>query len=297
MTPSSPAGAPTAVAAGSEPRPASSLILLRDGAAGPEALMLKRSGLSDAFGEAYVFPGGKLDRADAELDAAANLDEMPASLQARLGEVETSASTAAGLFVAAIREACEECGVLVAAGGAAAAADAVADRVRAGERFDVALAASGLRLAVSALVPWSRWITPLSRLQAKRFDSRFFVARAPADAIARHDGHEATESAWLAPRDALERYWARAIALAPPQVMTLAHLARHASVASVLDEGRARPPFRVQPHVLDEGGAMTLCFPGDAAHPVGTGVMPGPTRLAVTKGRFDPEGGFAAFFE
>jgi 8-oxo-dGTP pyrophosphatase MutT (NUDIX family) len=293
MTPSSPAGPPAA----SEPRPASSLILLRDGASGPEALMLKRSGLSDAFGEAYVFPGGKLDRADADLDAAAFLDEMPTSLQVRLGEAETNASTAAGLFVAAIREACEECGVLLAVGSDAAAARGVADRVRAGERFDAALTASGLRLAVSALVPWSRWITPLSRLQAKRFDSRFFVARVPADAVARHDGHEATESAWLAPRDALVRYWARAIALAPPQVMTLAHLARHASVASVLDEARARPPFRVQPEVLDEGGAMTLCFPGDAAHPDSACGMPGPTRLAVTKGRFDPEGGFAAFFE
>jgi 8-oxo-dGTP pyrophosphatase MutT (NUDIX family) len=296
MTSPSPSGTPTA-AAPTDPRPAASLILLRDGASGPEALMLKRHGLSDAFGEAYVFPGGKLDRADAELDPSRFLDEAPASLQLRLGEAATDASTAAGLFVAAIREAVEECGVLLASPGAAARAAEVAERLRGGERLDAALDAAGLRLAVSALVPWSRWITPLSRLQAKRFDSRFFVARAPSDAIARHDGREATESAWLEPRAALERYWARGIALAPPQVMTLAHLARHASVAGVLDEARSRPPFRVQPEVLDEGGRMTLCFPGDSAHPVAERLMPGPTRLAVAKGRYDPEGGFAAFFE
>jgi 8-oxo-dGTP pyrophosphatase MutT (NUDIX family) len=297
MTSSSPGGAPTTTTPTAEPRPAASLILLRDGAAGPEALMLKRHGLSDAFGEAYVFPGGKLDRADVELDPARFLDEAPASLQVRLAEAATDASTAAGLFVAAIREACEECGVLVASPGAAAHAAAIAERLRGGERLDAALGVAGMCLAVSALVPWSRWITPLSRLQAKRFDSRFFVAHAPEDAIARHDGREATESAWLAPRAALERYWAREIALAPPQVMTLAHLARHASAASVLDEARGRPPFRVQPEVLDEGGPMTLCFPGDAAHSVGERLMPGPTRLAVAKGRYDPEGGFAAFFE
>src|SRR5262245_10509124 len=114
--------APTPPTARDEPRPAASLMLLRDGPAGPEALMLKRSGLSDAFGEAYVFPGGKLDGADAALDATTFLDEIPASLQVRLGEPETNTSTAAGLFVAAIREACEECGVLLAAGAASAAA-------------------------------------------------------------------------------------------------------------------------------------------------------------------------------
>src|SRR5689334_10571751 len=85
------------------PRAAATLILLRDGAGGPEVLMLKRHGLSDAFGEAFVFPGGKVDAADGVLDAAL-LDEPPASLHARLAEPDVDAAAAAGMFVAAIRE-------------------------------------------------------------------------------------------------------------------------------------------------------------------------------------------------
>jgi hypothetical protein len=146
-------------------------------------------------------------------------------------------------------------------------------------------------------VPWARWITPRSRLQAKRFDARFFVARVPPDAVARHDGRETTESAWLRPRDALARYWAREIALAPPQIMTLAHFARHHALAGILEEARARRPFHVQPHVLDDAAGTVLCFPGDAEHPVAARAMPGPLRLAVRSGRFDPEGGFDAFFD
>ena len=69
----------------------------------------------------------------------------------------------------------------------------------------------------------------------RRFDTRFFVAQAPADQTALHDNEETTDSVWLAPRAALEQYRDGRIDLAPPQIMSLAHLARHASVASVLD--------------------------------------------------------------
>jgi 8-oxo-dGTP pyrophosphatase MutT (NUDIX family) len=90
------------------PRPASTLVLLRDGDGGPEALMVKRHGLSDVLGDAYVFPGGKLDDSDLQLSPARFIDESPAALQARLGEPDCASGMAVGLFVAAIREACEE---------------------------------------------------------------------------------------------------------------------------------------------------------------------------------------------
>src|SRR4051812_16921248 len=165
---------PAAASSSGEPRPAATLILLRDGPDGVEVLMLKRHGLSDAFGEAFVFPGGKVDAADAAI-APGGIDESPDALRARLGEPGLDAPTAVGLFVAAIREACEEAGVLLAErdGGA------IASAVRGGASFAATLAAAGVRLETSALQPWARWITPRSRLQAKRFDARFFVARVP----------------------------------------------------------------------------------------------------------------------
>jgi len=279
-------------------RPAATLILVRDGAQGVEVLMLKRHGLSDAFGEAFVFPGGKADAADTAIGVSPDaIDAAPAALHARLGEADIDASTAAGLFVAAIREAAEEADVLLAQGAQPDATNAALAALREGVPFASALASARVRLLASALHPWARWITPVGRLQPKRFDARFFVAREPPDAVARHDGHETTEAAWLQPRAALERYWARDIALAPPQIMTLAHFARHATVESILAEARGRVPLHVQPHVLDEPAGMTLCLPGDPEHPVATRAMPGPLRLAVRAARFEPDGGFDAFFD
>ena len=279
------------------PKPAATLILLRDSAAGPELLMLKRSGLSDVLGHAFVFPGGKLDAADLDVDPATALDEGAAVLARRLGEAGTEPALAAGLFVAAMREAFEESGVLLACEANESIAADVAALVRNGSTFAVALAECKVRLASSQLLPWTRWITPVTSLQAKRFDTRFFIARAPRDAQARHDGHETTEAVWMRPRDALERYWAGGIALAPPQIMSLVELTPHADVDSALAAAAQRAPPLIQPLVLKIGEGSMLCYPGDAEHPVATRAMPGPLRLAMRNGRFEPVAGFDAFFE
>ncbi len=276
------------------PKPAATLLLLRDSTAGPEVLMLKRSGLSDVLGHAFVFPGGKLDAAD--LDPAIALDEEAAVLARRLGEADTDPALAAGLFVAAMREAFEESGVLLACDANESIVADVAALVVTGSTFAAALFECKLRLASSQLLPWTRWITPVTSLQAKRFDTRFFIARAPRDVQARHDGHETTETAWMRPRDALERYWAGEIALAPPQIMSLVELTLHVDVTSALSAAAHRAPPLIQPLVLKVGEASMLCYPGDAEHPVATRAMPGPLRLAMRNGRFEPEPGFKAFF-
>src|SRR6188768_3354960 len=93
-------------------RAAASVVMLRDGAGGLEVFLLKRHGLSDVLGGAYVFPGGKVDREDAQwLD---RLDEPPESLHGRLGEPELPVDDAATLYVTAVREAFEETGALYA---------------------------------------------------------------------------------------------------------------------------------------------------------------------------------------
>lgn len=280
------------------PRPAATVVLLRDAPAGLEVFLMKRHGLSDVLGGAYVFPGGKVDAADAELDMAAHLDQPLDRLHAGLNEPEIDQRTAGAVYVAALREAFEESGVLFAEGQPASGlADRAAALLRQGLDFNTVLAQLALRLQTLGIVPWSRWITPVTpSVTNKRFDTRFFVAAVPGGQVASHDNFETTESVWLSPRHALQQYWDRQIELAPPQIMSLAHLSRHAGVESVLAEARARLPPVIQPEPFDHEGSRVICYPGDARHSVREQALPGPTRLSYRNRRFEPDAGFEALF-
>ena len=278
-------------------RPAATVVMLRDAPGGLEVFLVKRHGLSDVLGGAYVFPGGKVDRTDAEIDMAAHLDRSPEQLHAALHEDDLDPLGAAGVYVAALREAFEETGVLFAVGADAALADQASRLLREGRAFDEVMAMMALRLTASQLTPWSRWITPvLAAVSSKRFDTRFFIAEVPSGQVATHDNHEATESVWLTPRTALQQYWDRHIQLAPPQIMSLAELSRHDCVDSVLVHARGRRPPLIQPESFDEHGTRVICYPGDSGHPVRERAMAGPTRLHFRDKRFEPIGGFDALF-
>lgn len=280
----------------SPPRDAATVVMLRDTDAGLEVFLVKRAAASDVLAGAYVFPGGKIDEADSTL--IAQLDQPLTVLHAALGEPETSAEHAARCYVAALREAFEESGVLYAHGATAAQVAEATGLLRAGHGFAEVLTRLQLQLDTRSVQPWSRWVTPrMASVSSKRFDTRFFVAAVPRVQTARHDDHEATASVWLAPRTALEHYRDGVIELAPPQIMSLAHLARHADVASVLAEARSRPPALVQPEPYDDDqGVRVLCYPGDPRHSVRERALPGPTRLRYGQRRFEPEDGFDALF-
>ncbi len=246
------------------PRDAASVLLLRDAAdgAGVEIFMVRRHQKSDVLGGAYVFPGGKVDEGDAGVIREATLAER---LYQRLGEPELGREMAAAMFAAAARETVEDCHVSV---------------------------------GVAELVPFCRRITPRTpSLQRKRFDTRFFAAPLPEGARAAHDNHEAIASIWFAPRLALERYWAGDIDLAPPQIMSLAQLSRYRSLAEALDDIGRRPPPLIEPASMKIDDVRAVAYPGDPAHPLREKVMPGPTRLVFRNRRFEPDGGFAAFFQ
>ena len=278
-------------------RAAACVVMLRDEAGVLEVFLLKRHGLSDVLGGAYVFPGGTVDLADADLDLQAHLDAPAHVLHAGLGEPDLDPGQAAALYVAALREAFEETGVLYAHDAGAAQAAQATQLLREGRAFDEVLALMGLRLAASRLQPWSRWITPsVGGVMRKRFDTRFFIAAVPEGQTASHDNHEATESVWLTPREALRRYWDGLIELAPPQIMSLAHLARHASVQSVLAQARLRPPPVILPEPFEQEGARVICYPGDERHSVRERALPGPTRLHFRNRRFEPAAGFESLF-
>ncbi len=280
------------------PRPAATVVMLRDGASGLEVFLLKRHGLSDVLGGAYVFPGGKVDRFDAELDMDAHLDQPLDDLHAALNEPGIDTLTAAGLYVAALREAFEESGVLYAHGATADHAARATALLREGHAFDEVLAQMQLRLQTRNLIPWSRWITPkVPSVSNKRFDTRFFISEVPGDQIARHDNHEATESVWLNPRAALMQYEKGDIELAPPQIMSLAHLSRYTGVQQALGAARSRMPPVIEPEPFEQDGGRVICYPGDERHSVSTRALPGPTRLRYLNKRFVPVGGFGALFE
>ena len=163
--------------------------------------------------------------------------------------------------------------------------------------FHARLSAQQLRLHTSAVQPWTRWITPrMPSVTNKRFDTRFFIAAMPQGQLAAHDNVEATESAWLQPRTALQQYWDREIELAPPQIMSLAQLSRHATVASAMAEAASRPPPVIMPEAFNQNGERVICYPGDAQHSVQARAMPGPSRLFWRNKRFEAEGGFEALF-
>jgi 8-oxo-dGTP pyrophosphatase MutT (NUDIX family) len=286
------------------PRASASVVLLRDAPQkGLEVFLLRRHTASAVLGGAYVFPGGKLDAADCDPALHAYLDKDPQVLLQSLGEADLAHNTATGLYVAAVREVLEECGVLFAQ---ALQGTDVHDapqrqdwqkRLHAGQTLLDLLTQKQLRIDTLQLAPWSRWITPMqASVTNKRFDTRFFVAVLPDGQHPVHDNIEAIDSVWLSPREALTRYWDGQLPLAPPQIMTLVALQPHTHTQQVLNFARQQTPPLILPEPFDDAdGVRTLCYPGDARHSVKQPAMPGPTRLRFVAGRFEPVGGFQEF--
>ena len=277
------------------PRDAATVVMLRDGSQGLEVFLVKRHGLSDVLGGAYVFPGGKVDPADAHPDLQARLDQPTQALHASLNEPALSHLTAASLFVAAVREAFEESGILFAHQAEAATTSQASALLREGLGFEAVLQRLGLQLQTSSILPWSRWITPKQpAVMSKRFDTRFFVACAPADQEARHDDHEVTHTVWLRPEQALRDYWSGAIGMVSAQIMSLSQLAHHATAADALQAAATRRPWLIEPEPFEHNGERVICYPGDPQHSVASPAWAGPTRLVFRNNRFEPLGGLAS---
>ena len=252
-------------------RDAATVMLLRDGSDGLEVCMLQRNLKSDFVGGAYVFPGGGVDPEDAEQDLE----------QVFVGRSDADASRLVGVdrtglafWVAAIRESFEEAGVLLAvtdddrvvsfADPEVAVRFAVhrADVDSGRRRLAAVCVDEGLRLDVGAIHYFSRWVTPLGA--PRRYDTRFFVAAAPAEQVALHDDHEVIGTRWLTPAAALADHEAGRITMIFPTVRTMVALERFGTAAEVLDhtagQGAIEP---VLPLIEDVGGGMRIVLPGD----------------------------------
>ena len=252
------------------PQPAATVTLVRDAPRGLEVLMLRRS-LSLAFMPGvHVFPGGALDAGD----------DSPGLQALCVGLDDSAASRALGIergglayWIAAIREAFEEAGILLAydaGGGIVSLSEATAERYRAHRqaldegRSDFAAFAlgEGLRLAVDRLRYFGHWITPIGA--PRRYDTRFFIALAPEYQEARHDNRETIAHVWVRPQEALELRAREAINMRFPTIKTLERFAACSTAADLIAEiSSSREVHTLLPRITRDGRSV---LPGDPGY-------------------------------
>ena len=249
------------------PRPASTILLLRDAAAKREieVFMMVRHYEIDFNSGALVFPGGSVDKGDLEIIQDPELYSGGEALDA----------SALSFRIAAIRETFEESGILLAR---PRGSKALIDAKRAGEieanhraqlcegktSFLKVLTDNGILLALDELVPYAHWITPEG--MPKRFDTWFFLAAAPPEQAGAHDGKESTDSIWVSPREALEGGESGRFKLPFPTTRNLIRLGKQPNVKAALDDSMGKPIVTVMPVVTKRDGVRQLRIPLEAGY-------------------------------
>jgi 8-oxo-dGTP pyrophosphatase MutT (NUDIX family) len=266
--------------------PASTVVLLRS--ASPFEVFLVRRSDSIAFmGGAHVFPGGRVDPSDEIVDVDVVATETGPAI-ARMADVP--ANIAIAQHVAALRELFEEAGVLLARPLTAISINRLkTDRreLLAGRiSFPEVIRRERLRLAFDQLAYFAHWVTP--EIEIRRFDTRFFIARAPEGQTPIHDEGETSHSEWVTPTAALERCRAALIALPPPTWTTLSMLARFDSIDAVFDWAQRKLVPRVQPRFEKRGDRTLLFYPGDPMYPAVEGFDATETRFVLENRRWRP---------
>ncbi len=215
-------------------RHAATVLVLRDGLSGLEVLMLRRSATASFLPGAYVFPGGVVDESD----------RAEQTVQRLTGLSDAHASSLLGVprhglafWVAAVRECFEESGLLLASTDPVE--PALLDRSRTGlldgeHGFHDVLQTHNAVIDAQAIVPWSRWITPIGG--HRRYDTRFFVTAAEDEGLSA-DHREMSDLRWFRPLDALRD---PDVMLITPTVSALNLLARSPSATAALSAARSR---------------------------------------------------------
>jgi 8-oxo-dGTP pyrophosphatase MutT (NUDIX family) len=240
------------------PRPAASVLLLRDSPNGIEVFMATRHQGSSFMPGVLVFPGGSVDPEDADL--------IPANAP------EDAVSRIAG-----IREVFEEAGFLLArpkGRDALVPADRFVDLLHryraplaAGEgSFSQMLEIEALVPAADLMVPFARWITPVIR--KKRFDARFYLARAPEGQAGAHDEQELINSRWIGAAQALEAVKRSEVKIVFVTRSNLGLLAKSRTVDEALAAARARTIVPVEPQLFDHPDGPALRIPANAGYDI-----------------------------
>lgn len=242
--------------------PSSTILLLRDGADGLEVFMVVRHHQIDFASGALVFPGGKVDAGD----------RVP-GLRARCVGADRLDDETLAVRIGAIREAFEECGVLLArarSGGLVepAALPHLSDyrtKLHSGAMpIGDFLEAEDLTLALDLLVPYAHWVTP--DFMPRRFDTYFYLAAAPVSHDAVHDGTESVDSVWINPERAMREADDGKWTIIFPTRMNLMKLARSRTVEEALAKARDEAIVTVKPWIEERAGQKVLCIQPDAGY-------------------------------
>lgn len=225
------------------PRDAATVVLLRDTDRGLEVFLLRRAAAMAFAPGMTVFPGGGVDKRDADASV-----RWAGPEPGWWGEVfRTNESLGRALVCAAVRETFEESGILLAGteNGVVEDTSGYAGARRALVSRELSLASflrdAGLILRADLLRPWAHWITPLS--EERRYDTRFFVAVLPKGQHADGATTEAASAGWQRPEDALADADEDRDMLLPPTWHTLTELTRFSSVVDVLAAERTIAPI------------------------------------------------------
>lgn len=256
-------GDPPASTTGEKPKEAATVILVRQALENSWEIFLARRHHRQSFmAGAFVFPGGRLEERDGDPEFCRFLadDFRP---QEALRDTSLTAEAARRFFIAAIRETFEEAGILLAGEVNGSfiplQQQEVIDRFS-GYRRDLnnnqisfleMLSREKLVLFPDTLIPYSHWITP--RIEAKRFDTRFFLAVLPQGQEAVSDCAELTEILWVSPRNALQMHFSGKISLMPPTLKTVTELAQFSSIEELISAAKSRIIYPILPQVFARG--------------------------------------------
>jgi 8-oxo-dGTP pyrophosphatase MutT (NUDIX family) len=252
-------------------RDAATVVLLRDSTAGLEAYLLRRVSTMAFAAGMHVFPGGGVD----PRDELVGVDRWAGPAPSRwAGILTASEPRARALVCAAVRETFEESGVLLAGPDAGHVVEDVTGKAWEKDRRALLDRRSSLaellqrrRLVLRAdlLRPWAHWVTP--EVEARRYDTRFFVAALPPGQRTRDVGGEADHGRWWRPADAVAARRDGSIRMLPPTVFTLAELASYQTVEEVLAAGAERDVRPVLPRVvIGDADQARLLLPGEAGY-------------------------------
>jgi 8-oxo-dGTP pyrophosphatase MutT (NUDIX family) len=152
-------------------------------------------------------------------------------------------------------------GVWVFPGGAVDAHDGEGETAHRAAAVRELAEEAGIELAANELVAYSRWITP--KAVPIRFDTRFYLALAPAHSPPKPDGSETVDAGWFGPQDALERHRAGELSLVFPTIKHLESLVGFGSAAETLEAARRREVKPVEPEVIGEGDERRIVLPDE----------------------------------
>ena len=259
-------------------RHAATMLLLREHEGDIEVLMTHRHADLAFMGGMWVFPGGTLSPADQSEPAHSLLASNACAFKLYdLKGDQLPGQICRSLAIAACRETFEEAGVLLARNADGAALDsAQLDRLqrdrpmlaRDPALFIETLVREGMRLDVDRMIYWSHWITPSG--VPRRFDTRFFVARAPETHTHTADTYETTECTWMTPHALLESWRRGEMKIAQPTRYNLedlrASIEEHGTLDALLSAEATREVAPILPKMFERGGKTVIAMPWDAGY-------------------------------